>query len=69
MEKKGLSKDEDKGWNPDAPTGKEALANEERSLDIGESGQFAPRGYYNQQTVNQPDRRSIDDDVVPSGRR
>ena len=58
----------EKGWDPKAaPKGEEALTTEERSLDIGESGQFG--GYYNQQTVNKPDRRSLDDDVIPSGRR
>ena len=60
----------DKGWSPDEPTGEEALTTEERSLDIGESGQFAPGGYHNQQGVNAPDRRTLDDDdVVPPGRR
>ena len=57
------------GWSPDATTGEEALTTEERSLDIGESGQFAPGGYYNQQGVNAPDRRVLEDDVVPPGRR
>ncbi len=61
---------DDKGWNPNAPTGEEALTTEERSLDTGESGQFAPGGYYNQQGVNAPDRRTLDDnDVVPPARR
>ena len=60
----------EKGWEPKtAPTGEEALTTEEGSLDIGESGQFAPGGYYNQQGVNAPDRRTLDDDVVPPGRR
>ena len=59
----------DNGWNSDAQSGEEALTTDERSLDIGESGQFAPGGYYNQRTVNQPDRRTLDDDVVPPGRR
>lgn len=35
-------------------------ANDQRSLDIGESGQFAPGGYYNQQGVNAP-RTTLDD--------
>jgi hypothetical protein len=57
------------GWDPDPPSGEEAVAEEERSLDIGESGQFAPGGYYNQQTVSQPRRRPLDDDdIVPPGR-
>ena len=59
----------DKGLNPDAPSGEEALTTEERSLDIGESGQFAPGGDYNQQGVNAPDRSVLDDDIVPPGRR
>lgn len=59
-----------RGWEPKTvPTGEEALTTEERSLDIGESGQFAPGGYYNQQGVNEPERRTLDDDVVPPGRR
>ena len=61
-------KHEDKGWKPETDGGKEAIAKEERSLDIGESGQFAPGGYYNQQNINKPDRRTIDDDIVPPGR-
>lgn len=60
----------EKDWEPKtAPTGEEDLTTEERSLDIGESGQFAPGGYYNQQGINAPDRRTLDDDVVPPGRR
>ena len=41
---------------------------EDRSLDIGESGQFAPGGYYNQHGVNEPRRTLNDDDIVPPGR-
>ena len=59
---------DDKGLNPNAPGGEEALTTEERSLDIGESGQFAPGGYYNQQGVNAPKRSVLEDDVVPPGR-
>lgn len=59
-----------KGWEPrSAPTGEETVKTEERSLDIGESGQFAPGGYYNQRGVNAPDRRTLDDDIVPPARR
>ena len=36
-------------------------ANDKRSLDIGESGQFAPGGYYNQQGATAPDRSTLDD--------
>ncbi len=45
-----------------AQTGEDALKTEERSLDIGESGQHAPGGYYNQQGVNAPERLTLDDD-------
>ena len=58
----------DKGLTPDVDTGKEALINEERSLDIGESGQFAPGGYYNQRKINEPEKRTLDDIVVPPAR-
>ena len=67
MREEGQERD-DEGWNPDVQTGGEAFTTDERSLDIGESGQFAPGGYYNQGTVNQPDRQTLDDDVVPPGR-
>jgi hypothetical protein len=43
-------------------------ANDERSLDIGESGQFAPGGYYNQQGVNQADRIDLDEQF-PDGKK
>jgi len=43
------------------------MTTEERSLDVGESGQFAPGGYYNQQGVNEP-RRNLDDEILPPGR-
>ena len=60
---------QEKGWEPKtATTGEDALKTEERSLDIGESGQFAPGGYYNQQGVNAPNRRTFDDDIVPPAR-
>lgn len=36
-------------------------ANDQRSLDIGESGQFAPGGYYNQHGVAESDRLDLDD--------
>jgi hypothetical protein len=49
-------------WTPDAPTGEEALKTEERSLDIGEHGQFAPGGYYNQQGVSAPERLTLEDE-------
>ena len=36
-------------------------ANDERSLDIGESGQFAPGGYYNQHGVEESERLDLDE--------
>ena len=47
----------------DMPDGAEAVnpANDSRTLDIGESGQFAPGGYYNQHGVEQGDRLNLDD--------
>ena len=36
-------------------------ANDQRSLDIGESGQFAPGGYYNQHGVNESERLDLDE--------
>jgi hypothetical protein len=50
------------GWKPDAPTGEGALKTEERSLDVGEDGQFAPGGYYNQQGVSAPERLTLNDE-------
>jgi hypothetical protein len=53
----------DESWEQKtAQTGEDALKTEERSLDIGESGQHAPGGYYNQQGVNAPERSTLDDD-------
>ena len=53
---------EEKNWEPREPSAEDALKTEERSLDVGESGQFAPGGYYNQQGVNAPDRSALDPD-------
>ena len=63
-EKSGTAREriEDKNWEAAEPAAKDALNAEERSLDIGESGQHAPGGYYNQQGVNQPDRSALDPD-------
>ena len=36
-------------------------ANDQRSLDIGESGQFAPGGYYNQAAATAPRRIDLDE--------
>ena len=70
MKKKNQPERNKEGWNPDAPSGEEAEAEEKRSLDIGGSGQFAPGGYYNQQTTSQPRHRPLDDDddILPPGR-
>lgn len=53
---------EDKNWEPAAPSAEEELKEEERSLHIGESGQFAPGGYYNQQGFDAPNRSALDPD-------
>jgi hypothetical protein len=37
-----------------------------RSLDIGESGQFAPGGYYNQQNATQTKRIDLDEQFSDS---
>ena len=49
---------------PDAtPNATEELnpANDKRTLDIGESGQFAPGGYYNQHGVVESERLDLDE--------
>jgi hypothetical protein len=49
---------------PDAtPNATEELnpANDLRSLDLGESGQFAPGGYYNQHGVREAERLDLDE--------
>jgi hypothetical protein len=54
----------DPDLKPDAtPNPVEELnpANDARSLDIGESGQFAPGGYYNQRGATKPDRIDLDE--------
>jgi hypothetical protein len=54
----------DPDLKPDAtPSAAEEVnpANDQRSLDIGESGQFAPGGYYNQHGVNKSDRLDLDE--------
>lgn len=63
----GQSKSEvaEGAWNSEA---EEAAKKEERSLDIGESGQFVPGSYYNQQGVNEARRTLDDDEIVPPGR-
>lgn len=38
-------------------------ANDERAIDIGESGQFAPGGRYNELGVTKPRRLDLDEQV------
>ena len=38
-------------------------ANDDRAIDYGESGQYAPGGRYNQINVNAPDRLDLDEQV------
>lgn len=61
----------DPDLRPDAtPNAAEELnpANDERSLDIGESGQFAPGGYYNQRGATKPDRIDLNEQFPDQGR-
>ncbi|MDQ3816624.1 MAG: hypothetical protein M3362_02900 [Acidobacteriota bacterium] len=54
----------EKNAEPDeAPnaTGELNPANDQRTLDIGESGQFAPGGYYNQHGVVESERLDLDE--------
>jgi len=54
----------DPDLKPDtAPNAAEEInpANDKRSLDIGESGQFAPGGYYNQHGVVESERLDLDE--------
>ena len=57
--------EEEEGWKPSAPAVNEPSTRDDRSLDIGGSGQFAPGGYYNQQGVAKPDRIDLDEELVP----
>ncbi|MDT5122528.1 MAG: hypothetical protein QOC96_2010 [Acidobacteriota bacterium] len=57
-------KNADPELKPDAtPNATEELnpANDQRTLDIGESGQFAPGGYYNQHGVVESERLDLDE--------
>jgi hypothetical protein len=54
----------DPGWEPETapdPVEENDPAKDKRSLDIGESGQFAPGGYYNQHGVAEADRLDLDE--------
>lgn len=43
------------------PNAAEEITNDKRTLDIGESGQFAPGGYYNQHGINESERLDLDE--------
>jgi hypothetical protein len=51
---------------PDAASAAQEVnpANDGRSLDIGESGQFAPGGYYNQHGAAESDRLDLDEQTA-----
>ncbi|MCU1266427.1 MAG: hypothetical protein JWM21_2745 [Acidobacteria bacterium] len=38
---------------------------QDRAGDFGNSGQFAPGGYYNQQGAAKPDRVDLDEELAP----
>lgn len=62
-------KNADPELKPDAtPNAVEAInpANDQRSLDVGESGQFAPGGRYNELEATKPRRIDLDDQVDSS---
>ena len=48
-------------WRPSDQPIEDALKADERSPDVGESGQHAPGGDDNQQGVNAPDRSTLAD--------
>ncbi len=59
-------KNADHDLKPDAtPDATEALSpsNEERAINIGESGQFAPGGRYNELGATKPRRLDLDEQV------
>ncbi len=59
-------KNADHELKPDAtPNSTEELSpsNEERAIDIGESGQFAPGGRYNELGATKPRRIDLDEQV------
>jgi len=64
--RKSTEETSDTDLSPDAPTTAEQVnpANDGRSLDIGESGQFAPGGYYNQHGVAESDRLDLDEQTT-----
>jgi len=59
-------KNADHDLKPDStPNATEELSpsNEERAIDIGESGQFAPGGRYNELGATKPRRLDLDEQV------
>jgi hypothetical protein len=62
---KGTRKKSEEGWTPEVSGVTKKMTKEERSLDIGGSGQFAPGGYYNQRRATKPDRIDLDEIIVP----
>lgn len=55
---------DDPELTPDStPTAADELnpANDKRSLEYGESGQFAPGGYFNQHGINESERLDLDE--------
>ena len=63
-DRQSQKKVDEPGLAPAVPGVDAPLTKEERSLDIGGSGQFAPGGYYNQQAVTKPDRIDLDEDIA-----
>jgi hypothetical protein len=59
-------RNQDPDLRPDAtPNASEEInpANDERAIDIGESGQYAPGGRYNELGVTAPRRLDLDEQV------
>jgi hypothetical protein len=56
-----IGTDSNEPSEPDYQQGK--VTNKERTADIGESGQHAPGGYYNQQNATQGERIDLDEQV------
>jgi hypothetical protein len=56
-----IGTDRNEPSEPDYQQGK--VTNKERTADIGESGQHAPGGYYNQQGATQAERIDLDEQV------
>ena len=44
-------------------------AKDKRSLDIGESGQFAPGGYYNQHGIVESERLDLDEQLPDKSKK